>query len=309
VPLRGIRTLRRGLLPGGLVYNAGRTSEANIERNVATSSASASATSTVSVTSRPTAQSFRTSRSRRISTKDNPPRRPSDEPAKPNSKKQKEEPKPDEVEGDSQSYFRPPTKEQLLASATSFFDRLHIRFKWPLIKSYRPFNMDDFSAFASVYLLSHAFLLFAATTTFFLLVIATINTVGAQEYFARLVGQYLTKESGMTVVFESAIVPKWKEKTIHFEKVFVSRRPAGQQGISSVRKGSSATAAAAAAAAAVAEARHNETIPHDDGNYTQFDLTIDAIDVTLSFVKWINGKGLVENVYMKGVRGVVGMSM
>jgi len=114
----------------------------------------------------------------------------------------------------------------------------------------------------------------------------------------------------MTVIFESAIVPKWKEKTIHLEKVFVSRRPAGQPGSHSntVRKGSSATAAAAAAAAAVAEMHHDPNIPVDDGNYTQFDLTIDAIDVTLSFMKWMNGKGLVENVNMKGVRGVVGIS-
>ena len=166
--------------------------------------------------------------------------------------------------------------------------------------------MDDISAFISVYILSHAFLLFAATTTFFLFVIATINTVGAQEYFARIVGWYLTRESGMTVVFESAIVPKWRSKTIRFERVFVSRRPQGHQG-HYVRKGSSATAAAAAAAAAAVTDRDQEQVVVDDGNYTQFDVTIDSIDVTLSFVKWVNGKGLVENVAVRGVRGVVGI--
>jgi distribution and morphology protein 31 len=168
--------------------------------------------------------------------------------------------------------------------------------------------MDDISAFVSVYLLSHAFLLIAGTTTFFLLVIATINTVGAQEYFARVVGRYLTKESGMIVVFESAIVPKWQGGTIRFERVFVSRRLAGSRG-NYVRKGSSTTAAAAAAAAATAaeNEREMDVQVDDDGNYTQFDLTIESVDVTLSFVKWMNGKGLLENVEMRGVRGVVGI--
>jgi distribution and morphology protein 31 len=166
--------------------------------------------------------------------------------------------------------------------------------------------MDDISAFISVYLLSHAFLLIAGTTTFFLLVIATVNTVGAQEYFARSIGWYLTKESGMRVVFESAIVPKWRGQTIRFERVFVSRRPKGAQG-NYVRKGDSLTAAAAAAAAAQEMERPKEVEVDDDGNYTQFDLTIESVDVTLSFVKWMNGKGLLENVEMHGVRGVVGI--
>src|SRR5579871_4582045 len=57
IPARGVRTLRRSLLPGGLVYNAGRTGEANVERNVATV-ANGAASSTI--ISRPIAQSFRT---------------------------------------------------------------------------------------------------------------------------------------------------------------------------------------------------------------------------------------------------------
>jgi len=113
----------------------------------------------------------------------------------------------------------------------------------------------------------------------------------------------------MTVVFESAIVPKWRSKTIRFEKVFVSRRPA-QPGF--VKKGSSVTAAAAAAASAKAvevEGHEVEQVVADTGNYAQFDLTIESVDVTLSFVKWMNGKGLLENVEVHGVRGVVGTSL
>lgn len=47
--------------------------------------------------------------------------------------------------------------------------------------------------------------------------------------------------------------------------------------------------------------------PHDeDLNYTMFDLTVDSIDVTLSFARWWQGKGLVVDAVVKGVRGVLG---
>lgn len=306
IPARGARTLRRGLLPGSLAYQAGKSGEANVERGAA-------GTVTSSVASKTVPQTIRPLRARRISTKGTgrgPTEQSNSEKANPtNPAKSSNKETETSSDEETQSYFQRPTKEQLLATATSFYHRLHIRFKWPLIRSLRPFNMDDISAFVSVYLLSHAFLLIAGTTTFFILIIATINTVGAQEYFARVVGRYLTKESGMTVVFESAIVPKWQGKTIRFERVFVSRRPAGAGAGGIVRKGSSATAAAAAAAAAVAESHGPEKeVVTDDGNYTQFDLTIESVDVTLSFVKWVNGKGLLENVAMKGVRGVVGIT-
>jgi Yeast mitochondrial distribution and morphology (MDM) proteins len=305
IPARSARTLRRGLLPGSIAYHAGKSGEANVERSIPGPSVSAPAAGKV------TAPSFRTTRKRRLSTKENLRRaKESAESSQKSNKPSSNEPAAKQKTGlpeeESHSYFHRPSKEQLLATATSVFSRLHIRFKWPLIRSLRPFNIDDISAFISVYLLSHAFLLIAGTTTFFLFLIAAINTVGAQEYFAQVVGWYLTKESGMTIVFESAIVPKWQSKTIRFERVFVSRRPAGAHG-NYVRKGSSVTAAAAAAAAAETDKDQNVEVIADDGNYTQFDLTIESVDVTLSFVKWMNGKGLVENVAVRGVRGVVGI--
>jgi distribution and morphology protein 31 len=277
-----------------------KSGEANVERTIASGPVGSPAAG------KPVAQTLRSARSRRLSTKENSRGQKENPRSQESAKSNKSKTRPSEEE--SQSYFQRPTKEQLLASATSLFDRLHIRFKWPLIRSFRPFNIDDISAFISVYILSHAFLLIVGTTTFFLFIIATVNTVGAQEYFARIVGWYLTKESGMTVIFESAIVPKWRGKTIRFERVFVSRRPKGAVRGNYVRKGSSVTAAAAAAAAAAEDAdRDHEQVVTDDGNYTQFDLTVESVDVTLSFVKWMNGKGLVENVEVRGVRGIVGI--
>ncbi|KAF2834092.1 hypothetical protein M501DRAFT_1003493 [Patellaria atrata CBS 101060] len=197
-----------------------------------------------------------------------------------------------------------PTKEELLAAATGAWSRFKVHFKWFSIKSARPFNMDDISAFFSWIIVGHVVWILVGTTTFVSLTIFLINTVFAQETLARWVGNSLTKSSGMKVVFESAIVPKWGDGVISFKNVFVSRRPGLTRGKSSVSKGSQ-TSAAAAATAALAE-RHTE---HDedpeDGNYTQFDLSIDTVNVTLSFAKWFNGKGVLQDVEVKGIRGVV----
>lgn len=38
-----------------------------------------------------------------------------------------------------------------------------------------------------------------------------------------------------------------------------------------------------------------------------YDLDIDSIDVTLSLKRWLDGKGLIEDAVIKGVRGVLGM--
>ncbi|KAF1984534.1 hypothetical protein K402DRAFT_358978 [Aulographum hederae CBS 113979] len=200
--------------------------------------------------------------------------------------------------------FHAPTKQELLAAATGFWSRLKVHFKWFSIRSTRPFNLDDISAFFSWILLGHFVWIIVGTTTFFSLTILLINTVFAQETLAKNIGNYLTQSSGVKVVFESAIVPKWKDGVISFKNVFVSRRPG--QGHANVAKGSPQSAAAAAAEATRAEKAHgNEGEEEQDANYTQFDLSIDTVNVTLSFAKWFNGKGLLKDVEVKGIRGVV----
>ncbi|KAL4961462.1 mitochondrial distribution and morphology protein [Aspergillus stella-maris] len=203
-----------------------------------------------------------------------------------------------------------PTKEELLAAATGFWSRLKVRFKWFSIRSVRPFSLDELAALFSWVLLGHVVWIVLGTTTFFSLLIIAINTVFAQETLAGWIGNYLTKSSGVKVVFESAIVPKWKDGVITFKNVFVSRRPG--QGTGNVSKGSSKTAAAAAAAAALGDQSTADSFDQralsnveEDTNYTQFDVSIETVNVTLSFGRWINGKGLLRDVEVKGVRGVV----
>ena len=84
-----------------------------------------------------------------------------------------------------------PTKEELLAAATNFRQRLKVRFKWMSIRSMRPWNADEWGAFVSWFMLGHLVWILVGTTTFFSLVILSINTVFAQgkqqeRFFATL---------------------------------------------------------------------------------------------------------------------------
>lgn len=78
------------------------------------------------------------------------------------------------------SHIQRPTKEELLAAATGFWSRLKVRFKWFSIRSGRPFNIDEISAFFSWILLGHVLWIILGTTTFFSLAILAVNTVFAQ---------------------------------------------------------------------------------------------------------------------------------
>jgi distribution and morphology protein 31 len=189
-----------------------------------------------------------------------------------------------------------PTKEELLAAATGFWSRISVRFKWFSIRSNRPFSLDEIFGFLSWIFVGHLVWVIVGTTTFFSLAILAVNTVFAQETLAQWIGEYLTRSSGLQVVFEEAIVPKWGDGVISFSNVFLSRRPG--RGKAKVIKGSSSEAAANAELA-------KKESEEDDGNYTQFDVTIETVNVTLSFAKWFNGRGILKDVEMKGVRGVI----
>jgi mitochondrial distribution and morphology protein 31 len=47
-----------------------------------------------------------------------------------------------------------PTRDDFLNAAQGFWQRFKVRFKWFTIRSFRPFNADDISAFVSLLLLS-----------------------------------------------------------------------------------------------------------------------------------------------------------
>ncbi|KAI8972235.1 mitochondrial distribution and morphology proteins-domain-containing protein [Trametes punicea] len=208
-------------------------------------------------------------------------------------------------------HLQRPTRDDFLRAADGFWQRLRVRFRWATIRSFRRYNADEISAFFTWFLMSQTLWLFVGTTTFFSVVFATANSLRLQEYIARALSDYLTAETGITIIFESAIVPKWRDSRISFKNVFITRRPDNFR-----NKAISVSGHPVAAGYDLSNhpSYHNtgdeedegqEDHSNDDQNYSMFDLSVESIDVTLSFARWFEGKGLVEDAVIKGVRGVL----
>lgn len=137
------------------------------------------------------------------------------------------------------------------------------------------------------------------TTSFFSFCFLIINSLSLQEWFARRLGNYLTAHTGVTVVFESAIVPKWGfaggESRILFKNVYLSRGPNRAE-------------------LGVLPPMVDEEDPTEEeivqkelmAKWMRFHLSIDTVEVSLSLTRWLDGKGLVDSATVTGVRGVVG---
>lgn len=136
-----------------------------------------------------------------------------------------------------------------------------------------------------------------------------------------MLSDYLTTETGIHIVFESAIVPRWRDSRICFENVYVSRRPGNTKPLP---MHPSAGYKEAARLLSIGEHSHdawqeNMHDERDTGNRTKsqpaqdppkdvtyFDVNVDSVAVTLSLWRWWNGRGFITDAEVKGVRGVIG---
>ncbi|GAA5856550.1 hypothetical protein JCM9279_005495 [Rhodotorula babjevae] len=195
---------------------------------------------------------------------------------------------------------RPPPKDQLLSLTNSFFERLKIRFKWATIRSYRRFRADDYSAFFSFGILGTLGWFLLKTTSAFAVLFFVVNSLSLQEWLAGKLGAYLTDSTGVKVVFESAIVPKWGifgqgGSRIMFKNVYISRGPVkGELGVLPVPEHERTDESED-------EARLREMV----AQWTHFHLSIDTVEVSLSLGRWLDGKGLIKDAAVRGVRGVI----
>ncbi|KAH9813439.1 mitochondrial distribution and morphology protein family 31/32 [Melampsora americana] len=226
----------------------------------------------------------------------------------------------------------PPTPKDLLPLTNSFIDRAQIRFKWLTIRSFRPYRPDDYSAFASLIFIL-ALILAALTTTSFLGVLLLIfNKAGLEDLVARWLSDYLSRTTGVRILFASALVPRWRDGLIRFENVIVLRGTLGDEPsglfnqilqahqiqsldheqteddhFSEVDKDlSHILRSHSKSSSSPSQSEH--TLSTTSSNFTHFHLTIATIDVTLSLRRWLNGKGLIRQAAVSGVRGVVDRS-
>ncbi|WRT63675.1 uncharacterized protein IL334_000598 [Kwoniella shivajii] len=206
-----------------------------------------------------------------------------------------------------------PTKEELLNAASGWWQRFRIRMKWFTIRGWRRFNTDDLSAFASWFVVGNTLWILVGTTTFVSAVFATLNSLSLQEYVARWISDYMTYNTGVTVIFESAIVPKWASSTIVFKNVYLSRRSNPkevQPDNQNAKSTKTATAKPPSPIPFLSSAISPDTylappLAGETDNYTMYDVNIDEVEVSLSLARWLDGKGLIKDAKVKGVRGVV----
>ncbi|KAI1312217.1 Mitochondrial distribution and morphology protein 31, mitochondrial precursor [Mortierella claussenii] len=201
-------------------------------------------------------------------------------------------------------------RAKLLSAAPTFLARLKIRLKLLLMRQIRPWRVDDFIAMFSWAFLANVAFVLLGTTTFFSLVLAAANSLQFQGFVASQISNYLTDSTGVKVKFEAAIVPNWKDGRITLRNVVMSKRAEQpNKDRLSVHKGEdhSGHGHEYDHDAGAEDNRHAGSADSDevDTNFTMFDLTIDQIDVTLSAKRWLDGKGLIEDASIKGVRGVI----
>lgn len=180
----------------------------------------------------------------------------------------------------AQSQF---TKEQLLRNAKSRFSRAWIHIKWPLTRNNRPLLMDDFSAFASWLVMGNVLWVVLGTTTFAL---ASVYSIDAVDKFWRTVrgdrgdhedgtsdsivgtlsGRILSQGLGLNLNFQKgSVLPKLKDGMLKFKNVQVSC---------------------------------------DDPDFA-FSASIREVTMSLSFKKWYNGHGIIDELEVFGMHAKV----
>ncbi|RKP11204.1 mitochondrial distribution and morphology protein family 31/32 [Thamnocephalis sphaerospora] len=214
----------------------------------------------------------------------------------------------------------------MLDGVQGFFPRLIAHIKYTLMRQHRPWTMDDALALFSWIFMSNAAFILVGTTTFASILLALANSLQFQEFIAQQVGDYLTRETGIQFVFESAIVPNWNGGKIRLRNVVLSRGPQRRLPAEATDETPSAAPDDEAnmlpgereldqeTSLGIVVASPLEGIPLDvaqldeeewDTNLTMFRVTVDQIEITLNMMRWFDGKGLVENCSIKGVRGVI----
>ncbi|KAF9976600.1 Mitochondrial distribution and morphology protein 31, mitochondrial precursor [Actinomortierella ambigua] len=195
-------------------------------------------------------------------------------------------------------------RAKLLSDAPNWLARMKIRLKLLLMRQIRPWRVDDFIAVFSWAFLANAMFVLLGTTTFVSLVLAALNSLQFQGFVAAKISDYLTASTGVKVKFDSAIAPNWKDGKITLRNVVMTKRAIDPSTGEPIRD----------QAVHVGEDHSGHGHEHDisdmteeeiDTNFTMFDLTIDEIHVTLSAKRWLDGKGLIQDASIKGVRGVV----
>ncbi|KAI9355082.1 mitochondrial distribution and morphology proteins-domain-containing protein [Zopfochytrium polystomum] len=144
--------------------------------------------------------------------------------------------------------------------------RLRARFKLLMMgPRTRPWKLDDFLALFTWFGVGTSVFVVVGTTTAVSILIAAANSIRVQG-----------NETGFEISFESAI-----GSTFAPGETYLNRLKRGPAGVTILR---------------------DEDV---DLNWTYWDTKVDSVDVTLSLWQWLEGRGLIRDCTLRGMRGVV----
>eukprot|EP01114_Cavostelium_apophysatum_P014019 TRINITY_DN3520_c0_g1_i3.p1 TRINITY_DN3520_c0_g1~~TRINITY_DN3520_c0_g1_i3.p1 ORF type:complete len:556 (-),score=127.89 TRINITY_DN3520_c0_g1_i3:132-1799(-) len=133
------------------------------------------------------------------------------------------------------------------------------------------YTVDELWAIFSVFTVGTTSLLIFFTTTIVAAILWLANTFEMEEFLAKKVSKSLSEMTGMEIKYESATgTSMWKEGSIRLNKVTVHRPP-----------------------------------PIGKENHCVIDLTAEEVEVVLSVLRMLEGKGIVKEAKLRGVRGVI----
>ena len=173
--------------------------------------------------------------------------------------------KPPEPQGET-----PPTGRPYfdLSKYKTIFGKARASLRFSLNR-FQPWTADHRLAIASWMAIGTTWWIVAGTSTFLSVVIFVLPAERTQEHIARKVSNYVTQYTGAEISFASAIQPTWK--TLRFTDVRI-RRTEAMCGIK---------------------------------DSMEIDVSIDQLDIKVSLLWLLEGKGIVEKAYVRGVRGVM----
>lgn len=146
------------------------------------------------------------------------------------------------------------------------------RIKYFLLRQNRPFNIDEITAFFSWILMGNFIWIIIGTTTFFGVLIYILNWIGDGEVEKLVLKKLLTFDNKLNVDFSGPnFKATWEDGKIKIRNLKV----------------------------------HSSTLK--DNMHLNYQLDIAEINLTFSFNKWFDGKGLIDGIEIEGLQGDVNM--
>ncbi|ORY47450.1 mitochondrial distribution and morphology protein family 31/32 [Rhizoclosmatium globosum] len=230
-------------------------------------------------------------------------------------------------EKEGKSAFAPSLSESL-SNETSFLRRLRLRLRFVLVgtQANRRWKGDDVAALFSWFSVAAILFAVAGTTSAVSLVVLGSD----QEYLSNAISAYLSHLTGYEVHCDSAILPNWKEGTIHlanlhivcnadtWRKRVLDQRREEAEGLNRslarrVLGGLSLFLPKSWVTSSDPNRRkegieYNQNTDDVNVNWTYWDIRIKSVNVSLSLWRYLQGHGLVQACKLTGIRGVADRS-